>query len=71
MLDDDEEESWTFVGGDPDTIDDLSVEAAMKRTVPDLGAVLGGSDSWRVELSWFLGGDFSEGGREPAWWVSG
>lgn len=43
MLDDDEEESWTFVGGDPDTIDDLSVEAAMKRTVPELGAVLGGA----------------------------
>ncbi|KAH6844779.1 glycosyltransferase family 1 protein [Chaetomium sp. MPI-CAGE-AT-0009] len=42
MQDDDEEESWTFVGGDPDTIDDLSVEAAMKRTVPDLDAVLGG-----------------------------
>ncbi|EAQ92099.1 hypothetical protein CHGG_00334 [Chaetomium globosum CBS 148.51] len=42
LLDDDEEESWTFVGGDADTIDDLSVEAAMKRTVPDLGAVLGG-----------------------------
>ncbi|KAK0625174.1 glycosyltransferase family 1 protein [Bombardia bombarda] len=33
-VDDDEaeEESWTFVGGDADTVDDLSPDAVMKRT---------------------------------------
>jgi sterol 3beta-glucosyltransferase len=36
LLDDDEEESWTFVGGDAETIDDLSAEGIMKRTLPDL-----------------------------------
>lgn len=37
-IDDDgeEEESWTFVGADADTIDDLSADAVMKRTVSDL-----------------------------------
>jgi len=36
-IDDDpeEEESWTFVGADADTIDDLSIDGVMKRTVAD------------------------------------
>ena len=42
-LDDDEEESWTFVGGDAETIDDLSADAVLKRTVPDLDLTLGES----------------------------
>lgn len=33
-----EEESWTFVGTDADTVDDLSSEAFMKRAVSDLKA---------------------------------
>ncbi|KAK4124071.1 glycosyltransferase family 1 protein [Parathielavia appendiculata] len=36
LEDDEEEESWTFVGGDAETIDDLSAEGIMKRTLPDL-----------------------------------
>jgi sterol 3beta-glucosyltransferase len=32
FMDDDEEESWTFVGGDAETIDDLTAEGIMKRT---------------------------------------
>ncbi|GAB1317109.1 Sterol 3-beta-glucosyltransferase [Madurella fahalii] len=34
--DEDEEESWTFVGGDAEVIDDLLSEGVMKRTVADL-----------------------------------
>jgi sterol 3beta-glucosyltransferase len=39
-VDDDgeEEESWTFVGTDADTIDDLNPDGVLKRTVPDLKA---------------------------------
>lgn len=33
--DEDEEESWTFVGGDAEVIDDLTSEGVMKRTVAD------------------------------------
>lgn len=35
-FDEDEEESWTFVGADADTPDDLNVDAVMKRTLSDL-----------------------------------
>jgi sterol 3beta-glucosyltransferase len=42
VLDDDEEESWTFVGGDAETIDDLSSEAVLKRTAPDLKGLSSG-----------------------------
>jgi sterol 3beta-glucosyltransferase len=39
-VDDDgeEEESWTFVGADADTVDDLSTDGVLKRTVADLKA---------------------------------
>ncbi|KAK0610949.1 glycosyltransferase family 1 protein [Immersiella caudata] len=39
-IDDDreEEESWTFVGADADTVDDLSTDGVLKRTVADLKA---------------------------------
>lgn len=54
-LDDDEEESWTFVGGDAETIDDLSADAVMKRTVQDVSATL--AESRRKALgSKVLGG---------------
>lgn len=33
-----EEESWTFVGTDADTVDDLSSEVFMKQAVSDIKA---------------------------------
>ncbi|KAK4146688.1 glycosyltransferase [Dichotomopilus funicola] len=50
--DDLEEESWTFVGGDAETIDDLSVEGTVKRAV---GMSVGGVGAKRGPVA-VLGG---------------
>ena len=41
--DDAEEESWTFVGGDAETVDDLSPDGVTKRANSDLKSPLIGS----------------------------
>jgi sterol 3beta-glucosyltransferase len=62
--DEDEEESWTFVGGDAEVIDDLTPEAVMHRTVADLSSPRS-PGSGRALGSRVLGGAVGEGPPPP------